>query len=268
MSVNDLNHETQVVDQIGQIATFATKMATLGYRGAVGIFPVTLGSAATPPFAGPDSAAIGPITGWNGTYGTYGMYVNYTLNTPANTRLNVSAASVPGAGIVVHLHNTYAAAAEVAYDDGAIAYAEPAGVPVMTDPPSITLTSGNALSVFVPVFLNSIGSEAGTTNAEVGLRLTAVQTTTVPFTGYSLRAGVPVNITVFTPYAAAWVNYFSTNPEFASATISCTPAGSGLHAVCSPTYLYQFGGPIGKVLISITPAVLTVQQAYFAVSLS
>ncbi len=265
MSVNDLDHETQVVNQIGQLATVASDMASVGIIGAEGTFPVTLGSAGTPPFAGPDSASIGPITGWTGVYG---MYVNYSLNTPTSTRLNVSAASNPGAGIVVSLHNTYASAAEVAYDDGATIYAEPGGVPVMTDPPAISLSSGNVLSVLVPVFLNPIGSESGTTNAEVGLRLTAVQALSVPFTGYSFRPGVPVNITAFTPYASAWMSYFSTNPAFAHVSISCTPTGSGTGNVCSSTYLYHPGGPIGKVLISVTPAALAVTQAYYAVSLS
>lgn len=265
MSVNDLDHETQVVNQIGQLATVASDMASVGIIGAAGAFPVTLGSAGSPPFAGPDSASIGPITGWTGIYG---MYVNYSLNTPSSTRLNVVAASNPGAGIVVKLYNTYASAAQVAYDDGAIIFAEPGGVPVMTDPPAISLSSGNVLSILVPVFENPIGSESGTTNAEVSLRLAAVQTVSVPFTGYSFRPGVPVNITVFTPYASAWVSAFSSNPAFAHAAISCTPAGSGTGNVCSSTYLYQPGGQIGKVVISITPAGLTVTQAYYATSLS
>jgi hypothetical protein len=268
MSVNDLDHDTLVQNQVAQLAGTADAIASAGILGGQASFPISLGSASTPPFAGPDSAQIGPLTSHNYTHnlGLYAMFANYSMTSSSGTQA-LSAGANPGAGFLVSLRNTYSAAGEVAFDNGAVIYAEPGGVPVMEDPPAITL-SGSALSIVVPVFVHALGSEAGTSTALVGLRLTSVQSVTLPVTGFSLATGSSVVIHVFTPFAAAWLNYFDTASSFAAATVSCSPTVTSAATVCSPSYVYEPNGINGEVTISIPATSLTITQAYFAISLS
>jgi len=262
MSINDLNHDIQIENQVGQVGIVTGRLATVGVVGSEASFPISLGSASVPPFAAPDPAVVEPLTNWSQ------MYVNYSLTNSVGARVAISAATIPGAGFLVSLRNTYAPVADVAYDEGGVVFAQPGGVPTMVDPPSIALTHG-ALSIVAPVFANRIGAEAGTTTAEIGVRLTTVHTFAVPVTGYSLTSGTPVNITIITPFAAAWLNYFDAQASFSGSTISCLPTATGVHSVCSTSYEYVAAGLLGKVTISVpTPASLSITQSYFAVTLS
>lgn len=262
MGINDLNHDIQVENQVGQVAIVTLRLASVGVVGAEASFPISLGSASDPPFAGPDPAAVEPLTNWSQ------FYVNYSLSNPSRGTVAFSTATLPGAGFVVSLKNIYSSAAEVAYDEGAVVYAQPGSVPTMVDPPSITLAHGS-LSIVAPVFANAIGGESGTSTAEIGVRLTASSTISAPVTGYSLASGTPVVITIITPYAAAWINYFNSQASFAGSTISCLPAATGVTSVCSTSYEYQPGHSLGKVTISV-PSVtaLSVTHSSFAVRLS
>lgn len=260
MSINDLNHDILVENQVGQVGVVTDQLAAVGVVGSEASFPISLGSNSVPPFAGPDPAVVEPLTNWSQ------MYVNYSLSNPSRGTVAMSAATIPGAGFVVSVRNTYAPVADVAYDEGGIVFAQPGGVPTMVDPPEITLVHG-ALSIVAPVFSNRIGAEGGTTTAEIGVRLITVQTFTAPVTGYSLASGTPVVITVITPFAAAWLNYFDAQASFSGSTITCLPTSTGVHSVCSPSYEYVAGGLLGKVTISVpAPASLSVTQAFFAIS--
>ncbi len=264
MSVNDLNHDVLVENQVAQFATVVARLASVDRVDAQAIFPITLGSQGAPPFAGPDSAQIIPMTNYTG--GLYGMWVNYSVTSSAGTRA-LSAPVHPGAGFVVDLRNTYASPVEVAYDDGAVIYAQPGGTPIVYNPPSIAYSNGE-LSVVMPVFDNSIGGESGVLTAELSLRMLVDSQITIPVSGYSLASGSAILITVFSPYAAAWLNYF-TSLGYSGATITCTPTATSTNGVCSTDYTYATGGAIGKVTMSITGvSELSITQPYFAVSLS
>jgi len=264
MSVNDLNHDLLVENQVGQMSVVTTQMILTDSLYGQESFPISLGSAGAPPFAGPDAAAVVPLNNYTG--GTYGVYVNYSI-TSAHGTVPVSAVSVPGAGFVVGLRNTYASASEVAFDDGAVIFAQPAGVPTIADPPPITLTSTGALSIVLPTFVNRIGTESGTSTALFTERLQNVQSVALPTAGYSITSGSSVLITIFSPYAAAWLNYYTGQPTFSGATIACTPAPTGPHSACSPSYLYVPGGQIGKVTISVPVTSLTLTQGFFGIAL-
>lgn len=259
MSVNDLNHDLLVQNQVGRLSTMAGLLASVGVLGGQTFAPISLGSDGDPPFAGQDSAAIGPLSN------QVALEVNYTLSVANSaTPLYVTAESLPGAGFVVSLRNTYAPSAEVAYDEGAVVFAQPGGVPEIVDPPSLALSAG-VLSVMVPVFKGAVAIEAGTGTAVFGLRLVADQTLTYPTAGYSVASGSHVVITIISPYAAAWMSYFKTHASFASTTLTCT----GANNVCSSSYAYEPGGPLGKIVMSVpSVATLTVTQAYFAVTLA
>ncbi len=261
MAINDLNHDTLVQNQVSQLAAVATQIASADAVGGQATFPVSLGSEGAPPFAGPDSSLLVPQPSHNYTAGFYALYANYSATSSAGTQ-SLSAAAVPGAGFVVELRNTYSSSAEVAYDEGAVIFAEPGGVPIMEDPPAITL-SGTTLAIVEPVFTNALSSESGTATAEVALRLTAIQSVTLPVTGFALSANVV--LTIYSPYAIAWVNYFESQTSFASATITCTALAFN---VCSSSYAYQPGHGNGKVTMTIPVTSLTVTQAFFSVTVA
>jgi hypothetical protein len=60
MSVNDLNHDVQVQDQVGRLQALLQAAADSGDVGAQFSQPITLGGVGEPPFAGPDSGWISP----------------------------------------------------------------------------------------------------------------------------------------------------------------------------------------------------------------
>jgi hypothetical protein len=168
-------------------------------------------------------------------------------------------------GIDVHLLNTYSPTGEVALDDGMVVFAQPGGTPIMLDAPPIT-TAGTGATVLLTSFLGSFASEAGVGTAELTARLVAFQTLSLATSGMTLAPGSDLNITVQSPFAAAWVNYFETNTAF-TGTVAC--AGPS-EACVGP---YTTGGPngeglIGTVSLVIPATTLTVQLATYAPALS
>lgn len=193
--------------------------------------------------------------------------VNYQIPTPfacpfySTVALPLAAASAPGAGFVVSLRNTYAPAAQVAFDEGAVLLAQPGSVPVVLNGPDLTLSSGT-LSLLVPQFQGSIGVEAGISTAVLALRLLSSQSFSFPTPGFSLQSGSDVTLTIVTPFAGGWMNYFNSLPSF-SGLVTCT----GANNVCGLTAPYSPGGPLGTIVVSVPAKSLSVTLAVFAVSL-
>ena len=151
--------------------------------------------------------------------------------------------SPSGAGFVVTLHNTYAPSAEVAYDQGAVVFAEPGGVPIFVIPPPISFARG-VLQVFAPQFTNRVPTEGGVATADTRMNLLAAPEFAFPGNGFSLGTNGQVTIQIVTPYAAAWFGYFLSVASLAP-YVSCT----GANSVC--TGLYEPGGPLGTVLLVV-----------------
>ncbi|MGA8302136.1 MAG: hypothetical protein WB873_00325, partial [Thermoplasmata archaeon] len=86
MSVNELNHEIQVQDQVGRLQALLEAASSADAVGAQFTQPITLGGAGQPPFAGADSASIGPTSGlsFNLTFSLAGplVYAPPTGGTP------------------------------------------------------------------------------------------------------------------------------------------------------------------------------------------
>jgi len=171
-----------------------------------------------------------------------------------------SGGSPPGASLVVHLRNTYAPAAEIAFDQGAVVYAQPGGVPILIDRPSFSY-AGSTVSLRVPVFRGPIPTEAGIGTADVMFRLLTTNTFQFPVNGYSLQSGTHVTLSLRTAYGAAWMTYFGSNPNLAG-LFSC----QGLAAACSG--YYQPGGPLATITLSLPATALNIQVAVFAVSVN
>ena len=266
MGQNDLQHNVLVENQVAQLGAVVQDTAEADVVGAQVSQPVTLGSAGAPPFAAQDRATITPLANqslltvhFNITNPTSGKVVPITSST-RNT--SCGTAFCTGTGFVVHLLNTYASSAEVAYEQGAVVYAQPSSIPVFVVPPSITYTCvaqcnqagmQGVLSLFVPQFSNRVSTEAGAGTAELSLRLLSAVPFAFPVTGFSLTSGQQVTVTVTTPYAATWYSYLQAYFQSfttLSAQVSCAPTGS-----TSPcTALYEPGGPLGTVTLSVPVA--------------
>lgn len=217
-----------------------------------------------------DNNAVGYYangTGPGSCTGNATCWATHSRNVPLSTcpfystvTVPFPSSSLPGAGFVVHLRNTYAPLAEVAYDEGAVVYAQPGGIPVLMDPPGITYSS-SVLRLFLPRFQGVIGAEAGIGTADLSLRLLSAQTITFPSSGFSIANGTKVTITIVTPYAAGWMAYLG-NVSSLAGMVTC----SGPNQVC--TGLYNTGGAVGTITISVPATTLVITLAVFSLNLT
>ncbi|MGD0588208.1 MAG: hypothetical protein ABSA63_05375 [Thermoplasmata archaeon] len=179
-------------------------------------------------------------TGTGTVHGTGGNWaVTYQIPTPFSCPFFVQSVlpisnglSPPSASLVVQLRNTYAPSAEVAFDQGAVVYAQPGSIPIFVVPPRISFENG-ILTLFVPQFSGHFGSEAGVGTADVSLRLLSSQQFVVPSNSFGFQNLSNVIITVKTPYAAAWAANLLGNsalaPFVTCAPISCTTIAKTLY---------------------------------------
>jgi len=165
----------------------------------------------------------------------------------------IGAGAPQSAAFVVHLSNTYAPAAEVAFEQGAVLYAQPGGLPTFVVSPRLTFVN-HVLALFVPRFANPVGSEGGTGAVDVNLRLLTTSQVYLPTAGFSLQGGTAVTVTIVSPYAEAWYAYFQSYAGLSS-YVSCTSPENNL--AC--TGLYDPGGPLGTVTLSVPTAGLTLE---------
>jgi hypothetical protein len=189
-------------------------------------------------------------------WGELALAINPELTTPPGTPI-ASGWFQPGASLVVHLSNTYAPSAEVAYDQGGVVYAQPGGVPLLIDAPSFSYTQ-TSVSLTIPVFQGTIPSESGLGTAEVMLSLLSTQVYQFPATGYTLQTGHHVTLSVKTPYGAAWMTYFGSISSLAG-LFKCV----GLTGACSG--IYQPAGPLATITLSLPATSLDLTVAIFTV---
>lgn len=208
----------------------------------------------------------GGIVGYiNNTVGYYanqtgggGTPIHYQSVTPSTCpffsqqSIPLGSPSAVGTGPVTQLINSYAPSGEIAYDEGAVVYAQYGAYPVFIDAPSISLTTTGgpsgpvtAASLWVPLFGNLVGSVGGVGTETLDFGLLQTQSYTIGSGGsiYSLNDSDPIRVSVHTLYAEAWDAWLSAHPVF-SGRWSCAPA-----AVC--TGVYEKGNPFGTVTIAI-----------------
>ena len=198
----------------------------------------------------------GQVNGWTTIYNTPSQYACIYF-----PQFSAGGASVYSAGLLVSLRNTYAPAAEVAFDQGAVIYAQPGGYPIMIDPPAISYAYG-AASVVLPAFLNTAGTESGLGTAVVALHLISVSRYAFPGFGWVLNPSQPLKIKFQTPYAYAWVHYFSGEPAFAGHVTCRAPSGT---TTC--TGPYYPGQAFGTVTFTLPATSLSLVLAVFSLSL-
>jgi hypothetical protein len=237
MATNDVEHDLTVEDQVGLFATLVADSISEGVVGTLVSQPIALASMGDPPFAGPDggtlSAAVSSST----------LVVSFSVKSTGGTTLPFSLSGPVGAAFTVHLQNSYAPPADVAYDEGGVVFAQAGGIPVMIDPPAFSLSAKGALNLTLAQFLESAGTQVGTGTTTFSVDLSSVTDLDFPTSVYSLSTAV--TITIVSRYAAAWENYFETSSSFSTFTTTCTPA-----SVCTPS-TYSFGGAAGTVTLVV-----------------
>ncbi len=260
MALNDADHALAVEGQVSRFGALLEDAANDGAVGAVLTQPVTLGSMGDPPFAPGDGSVLGPLTYVNETKGVIArpdLTVSYKV-TGTSGSVPQPTTGAPGATFAVELKNTYTPDQVIAFDEGAIIYAQPSGVPLVLVGPSLSFIGGN-LTLWVPEFLNTIGTEAGTGNAELSARLASVLDVDLPSTGTSLSGSTSVAVT--TPYAEAWYSYFLANATLSS-SVACEPK-----SVCDST-AFSLTGSLGTVYLNVTATALDLEVATYGLSLN
>ncbi len=206
-------------------------------------------------------------TVYNNTQGSLANGWKYIYNTPPQyaciyfPQYNGGGATVFSAGLLVSLRNTYAPSAEVAFDQGAVVYAQSGGYPIMIDPPAISYAFG-AATVVIPSFLNTVGTESGLGTAAAVLHLVSTYRSTFPGNGWYLNPSQSLKIVFQTPYAYAWIHYFQGIAAFYGHVSCSAPTGS---AAC--TGPYQPGQSLGTVTFRLPASSLTIDLAVYSISL-
>lgn len=187
-----------------------------------------------------------------------------------------SASTIPfnlaqaSSGLDVHLANTYIPSGDVAFDQGAVIYAQDGGIPTVVDGPGLSATqNGNfftSLSIWFPVFVGTLPTDSGLSTTSIAARLISVNTIALT-TASSLGIANSTNvvITIHSPYATAWANWLNDNPTFTNNYV-CLPATG---PACNGPY--TSGGPMGTVILTIPTSTqldtLTIQVATYSISL-
>ncbi len=249
MGQNDLQHVVQVENQVAQFGTLLQAYSAADAVGAQVSAPITLGTLGAPPFAAPDSSTITPLVNQSA------LTVAFTITGPSTASRAISYSTLAsacntnfcaGTGFQVQLHNTYTPTGVVAYEQGAVIYAQPTSIPVFIVAPPLTLTS-KVLNLFLPQFFNSpVNPEQGTGTAELSLRTLSTEQLTFPSNGFSMLSGSSVTVTIVSPFAAGWYAYLQTVPSL-SAYVACAPS-----TVCNE--LYSTNGPVGTVTVTVPVA--------------
>ncbi len=204
-------------------------------------------------------------TGYSGTGSAGGFTVHYHkvngLTCPFFAQYTLPfpiGGTQPGASLAIDLRNSYAPAARVVYDQGAVVYAQTGGVPIMIDAPSFSY-AGTSLALTVPVFEGTFPSVTGAGTVDAVLHLLTNTVYEFPGNGLSLKAGSHVTVSIETPYGAAWMNYFRSVSALAGIAQCVGPAGA-----CAG--VYQAAGPLADISLALPATSLTLDVALFAVS--
>jgi hypothetical protein len=280
-------HSTTAAASVSAPA-FALVLGLVSSSTASGVFPtITAGSAGTPctaactALASKDSGAFGETFGesepavTNGTYtasATLSASENWgDMAVAVNPEYTVEPAiplgtggTPPGASLVVHLQNVYTPAAEVAFDQGGVVFAQSGSVPVFVDAPSFSFSQSSA-SLWIPVFQGTFPVESGLGTTDLLLTLVSTTTFQFPNSGLTLLIGSQVTLSIETPYWAAWMALFESVSGLPASDLSC----HNLAGVTCPSLNaadYQPGGPLAIVTAALPATALTLQIATFAIS--
>jgi hypothetical protein len=260
MATNDVEHDLTVEDQVGLFATLVADSISEGVVGTLVSQPITLASMGDPPFAGPDGGTLSAAASGST------LVVSFSVKS-GGTTLPFSLSGPVGAAFTVHLQNSYAPPADVAYDEGGVIFAQAGGIPVMIDPPAFSLSAKGALNLTLAQFLESAGTQVGTGTTTFSVDLSSATNLDFPTSTYVFVPRTNVTIMITSRYAGAWENYFETSSSFSTFTTTCTTTTTP-GSVCPPP-TYSFGGATETITLSIPVAsvhTLNIAVGSFAVT--
>ncbi len=175
------------------------------------------------------------------------------------TSLPQKTSGAPGAGFALELRNIYSPQAFLAYDQGAIVFSQPNSVPTFLVDPNVSYADAE-LTVWMPEFLSTVGTEVGVGTAALSVRLVSLLNYSLPSDNYELSGDT--TLTVVSPYAQAWWGFFNaTFPSTDAAT--CT---STVKNACDGPFLTSL--PLGTVAVTVPATELDIQVATFGITLS
>ena len=138
------------------------------------------------------------------------------------------------AALNLKLQNSYAPPADLAFEAGAVVYAQTGGVPVLLDPPALSVLDGKSgvtsVSLWVPVLIGSTGSESGILTSVLTARLVRLSNVVLNATSPDqLGPRSTIVFSVTSPFAVGWWSYF--NATYPKSWSSC--AGNGCSGLFS-----------------------------------
>jgi hypothetical protein len=195
------------------------------------------------------AASTDTVSGGTSGKGTYSVTFNDTTTTtgsvsspwtghwpnpalfycPFYSTITVGPHGTRSAGVNVHLLNTYAPQADIGFDAGAIVFAQPGGVPILLDPPGLSVVESasagvTSASIWLPVFTGTNASEAGISTTVLSARLIAETNLALsPTSDYGIANDTDITFSVTTPFVQGWWSYY--NATYPSTWISCVGHG-------------------------------------------
>ena len=132
-----------------------------------------------------------------------------------------------GAGILVHLFNTYQPAVDVAYDQGAVVESAVGGSSIMVSAPELTYSvqpQGIVADLILVNLLGNFSSSGGFSTADVTSTVVNVQTVSIQNGVNRFYLSTPLFFNVTTAFPAAWASFFAANPlAFPSGSTCVSP---------------------------------------------
>lgn len=131
-----------------------------------------------------------------------------------------------GAGILVHLFNTYQPQTDVAYDQGAVVEGATGGASIMVSPPRLSYSvqpQGTIASLTLVNLLGGFNSESGGySTADITSTVVNVQTVTIQNGQSHFFLTTPLFLNVTTAFPAAWSSFFKSFPVVFPSGASCS----------------------------------------------
>ena len=218
MAGNEHQHDSQVVTQLSNLKQSIDSMMLYYINSQSNTLssydPVTLGSSGVPMFATGTNGQLGVIPVSGTQEPSFSTSFKYTLN-GALYSIN----SISGGGVVVNIPNRYYIPQSVLYENDAVILGQSSGQ-VMLASPGFTISATTA-GVSISVLQMSIVTPTSSNTTYSGSNTVGLSSKLLTFTQHTYNTqSYDVNITIFTPFATAWENFF--NSSFAQAGLSKT----------------------------------------------
>lgn len=145
-----------------------------------------------------------------------------------------------GAGILVHLFNTYQPTVDVAYDQGAVVESTAGGSSIMVSPPPLTYSVQPQGVVATMTLVNLVGNfstTGGYATADITSTVLSVQTVDVQNGQSRFYLATPLFVNVTTAFPAAWASFFTGHPTVFPSGATClasTPIAAPYSCLAPP----------------------------------